>query len=163
MGNAQTFVMFVAVDEVGRRDRSVPTAVVCRECAHALSGAARRGARAVLEPGAVLEALDGWIPRDREARSEYSAVLKLALVAEARGLVLCCDGTDPTTWTPAQHRDYLDADVQTALGIVAEQLDCTVERAAYRLFAVADEVGACPIATSRDVISGRLSFIGSPV
>lgn len=158
----EDFLMFVAIDQDGRSKRAIPRAILSRGCAQGLIGTDAPAGGAVLEPGAVLDTLEGYVPVDRESRNEYSAILELALVAEARGLVLGCDGVDPTRWTPRQHRSYLTPDVQTALGLISEQLHCTVEHAGHRLFALVDESGATVVGTSREVIAGRLTFIGSP-
>lgn len=162
MGSDRDFLMFEAIDDAGHASSAIPSAVLTRRCAQGLIGVQREASGAVLEPSAVLDVLEAFVPDSREARNEYSAVLRLALVAEARGMVLGCDGKDPTAWTPSQHPDYRAEDVQTALGFVSQQLHCTVEHASHRLFALVEESGVCVLETSRDVIAGRLSFIGSP-
>lgn len=162
MGSDCDLLMLVAIDSAGRSCSAIPSAVLTRQCAQALIGMDQEASGAMLEPSAVLEALEGFVPDSRESRNEYSTVLRLALVAEARGMVLGCDGMDPTTWTPAQDPSYFAAAVQTAVSLVAGQLHCTVEQAAHRLFALVDESGTAVLGASRDVIAGRLSFIGSP-
>jgi hypothetical protein len=155
-------LVFVAIDASGRTCPGVSAAVLSRAFAQALVGPHREVAGVVLEPEAVLAALDGFVPTSRETRTEYSAILALALVAEVRGALVGCDGEDPRTWTPARHPDFLVPQVQAALAIVAEQLHCSADDAAHRLFAVAQEAGGSLRETSRDVVSGRLSFVGSP-
>lgn len=161
MGSDVDLLMIVAFDESGPR-LEILTAVLSRECAQSLIGPGKDVAGAILDPDVVLDSLDAYIPQTRESRNERSAILRLALVAQVRGLRLRCDGTDPTAWTPQQDRHYLTSDVQAALTIIAEQLHCTVDHAAHRLFALVDESGAPLRGTSQAVISGQLSFIGSP-
>jgi hypothetical protein len=154
-------LVFVAVDASGRACPALPAAVLSRACAQRLVGPHRDVAGIVLDPVAVLAALDGFVPTDRDARDEYSAILVLALVAEVRGVLVACDGEDPRTWTPARHPDYRAAEVQAALAVISEQLGCSADDAAHRLFAVVQEAGASLRETSRDVVAGRLSFTGN--
>lgn len=160
MVGTHDFLMMTAVDETGMSRAGISGALLTEDCAHRLIGADRPASGAVVEPNAVLEALAGYQPGDRESRSEYSALLELALVADAYGLVLRLGESDPTTWTPAHDPRYWTTEVQTALSFIAAQLDCTVEQASHRLFALVDSTGACLIEVSRDVATGRLTFIG---
>lgn len=162
MESVDDLLMFVAIDGLGRPWPGVPGAVLTYDCAQGLVGPHQGVAGAVLDPGAVLDTLDTFIPEGRESQNEHAAIRVLALVAECRGATLRCDGADPTRWTPSDDRDYPADDVQAALAIVAEQLHSSIEYAAHRLFAAVEEAGASLRATSRDVVLGRLCFIGSP-
>ena len=152
---------FTAVDKTGRVRPNAQAAVLSGVCARGLVGAHRPTAGALLEPEEVLTALEGFTPGTREARTEYSAILRLALVADAYGLVLRCGSSNATAWTPADEPAYWDDEVQTALSLVAGQLDCTVEQAAHRLFALDSSTGTPLLETSRDIIAGRLIFVGT--
>jgi hypothetical protein len=152
-------LVFVAVDGTGRAWPGLPGAVLTRACAQGLVGRDQSVTAAVLDPRAVLDALDA---EGRESQDEAAAIRALARVAESRGATLRSRGTDPTPGSPAGDHDYSSADVRAALVIISDQLRSTIEYAAHRLSAVVDETGGSLPETSRNVLSGRLCFIGGP-
>ncbi|WP_433782703.1 hypothetical protein ACQPX6_22890 [Actinomycetospora sp. CA-101289] len=88
-------LVFVAIDGSGRSCPGVSAAVLSRGFAQGLVGPHGDVVGVALDPGAVLAALDGFVPTSRETRTEYSAILELALIAEVRGALVGCDREDP--------------------------------------------------------------------